>query len=305
MSRTQLEQSLIPLLVSNLERLSKTEATEESDRTGVYQILGIFENLLSFLPPLASQISKETDMIAWLLSRISFADYDSNKQYASEILAIMLQNDRSVRLELDSMAGINPILSACSHFLQNDPLDSEQLEYMENLFNATCSLLAEPELRMAFQEEEGVDLMCLLLNAKGRVARNRALKVMAYALQGDEAKPISQQFVQCLGLKGLFAGMMGKLNEHPPNLTKKQKHLWTMAQTSPLEDEEYVVSILASLFTHLDSDSTERFRLLAKFVEKDWEKVERLLEMREKVAERVEKADKEIEREKQVGLPDE
>jgi len=107
---SQLDQSILELLVANLARLN--EADEESDRTGVFNILGIFDNLLSFLPPLANQVIEQTDLLTWLLRRITVPVYDSNKQYASEVLAVLLQEERSVRLKLDGLGGIEPLLQA-------------------------------------------------------------------------------------------------------------------------------------------------------------------------------------------------
>jgi beta-catenin-like protein 1 len=34
---------------------------------------------------------------------------------------------------------------------------------MENIFNCLCSLLAEPEMKSAFLEAEGVELMVILM----------------------------------------------------------------------------------------------------------------------------------------------
>lgn len=47
-----------------------------------------------------------------------------------------------------------------------------------------------------------------------------------------------------------------------------------------LADEEHVLGIIVSLLNHLASDSKERLRLLKKFVENEYEKVDRLLEIR-------------------------
>ena len=107
---SQLDQSILELLVANLARLN--EEDEESDRTGVFNILGIFDNLLSFLPPLANQVVEQTDLLTWLLRRITVPVYDSNKQYASEVLAVLLQEERAVRLKLDELGGIEPLLQA-------------------------------------------------------------------------------------------------------------------------------------------------------------------------------------------------
>lgn len=55
------------------------------------------------------------------------------------------------------------------------------------------------------------------------------------------------------------------------------------------EDIEHILAILSSLFTSLPSDSPSRMRLLAKFVENDYEKVDRLLEIREELEARIAK----------------
>lgn len=62
------------------------------------------------------------------------------------------------------------------------------------------------------------------------------------------------------------------------------------------------MSILASLFTSLDSETPARIRTLAKFVENDYEKIDRLLEMREGAVGRLSRTDREVDMEKQVGF---
>ena len=109
---SQLDQSILELLVSNLDRLN--EEDEDSDRTGVFNILGIFDNFLGFLPPLANQIVEQTTLLPWLLSRLTVPAYDSNKQYASEVLAVLLQEERAVRMKLADLGGIEPLLLALS-----------------------------------------------------------------------------------------------------------------------------------------------------------------------------------------------
>lgn len=97
--------------MSNLGRLKETEDT---DRQGVFQILGVFENLLSFMPPLAEQIVNDTTFLPWLLKRISEKEYDSNKQYASEVLAIIMQEGRAIALKVGELDGMNTLLMVLS-----------------------------------------------------------------------------------------------------------------------------------------------------------------------------------------------
>lgn len=107
----KLNNSLLDLLVSNLSRLDESEDT---DSQGVFHILGVFENLLSFMPPLADQIVEGTALLQWLLQRIKKKEYDSNKQYASEIMAILLQDSRANVLKLGQLDGMDVMLQVLS-----------------------------------------------------------------------------------------------------------------------------------------------------------------------------------------------
>lgn len=55
-----------------------------------------------------------------------------------------------------------------------------------------------------------------------------------------------------------------------------------------------------SLFTNLESDTAPRIRLIAKFVENEYEKVERLLEMREAAEAKLRSVNRDIATEKSV-----
>ncbi|WVQ85127.1 hypothetical protein IAT38_007292 [Cryptococcus sp. DSM 104549] len=282
-----LNNSLLDLLVSNLSRLDESE---ENDSQGVFHILGVFENLLSFMPPLAEQIVEDTGLLPWLLQRIQKKEYDSNKQYVSEILAILLQDSRDIVMKLAELGGMEVLLQVLSQYLKKDPGDSEEVEFMENVFDCVCSALGQPEMKKLFLETEGVELMVLMMKEK-LLAKTRAIKVLNYALQGDAGSDSCERFVEALGLKTLFSAFMGKGEGK-----KKNK----LNATSSVEDEEHILGILVSLFTNLGSDTAPRIRLIAKFVEANYEKVERLLEIREAAEGRLRAVTRDIAMEKRV-----
>lgn len=99
----------------------------------------------------------------WLLSRIIQKEHDDNRGYAAEVLAILVQSSRSNRLVLVKAEGVDTILRALSIFRRRDPSGPDETEFMENIFDALCSSLAEPEVRESFQQAEGVDLMVLIM----------------------------------------------------------------------------------------------------------------------------------------------
>lgn len=177
---------------------------------------------------------------------------------------------------------------------------------MENVFDALCSALAEPENKRLFLDSEGVDLMVLMMKyvmieccpsshltrncREKKLARSRAIKALDYAMSGPSGSTACETFVDALGLKSLFTTFMGKSS-------KKNKGIDVTAS----EETSHTLSIVSSLFTNLPSESPARIRLLAKFVENNYEKVDKLLEIRESAQKRLTDTETDIEREKQVA----
>lgn len=77
-----------------MQNLARMDEKEESDRQGVFKILGIFENVISLDPKYADDIALKTDIVPWLLKRLQTKGFDSNIAYTSEILSILLQDNR-------------------------------------------------------------------------------------------------------------------------------------------------------------------------------------------------------------------
>ena len=80
---------------------------------------------------------------------------------------------------------------------------------------------------------------------------------------------------------------------------KKQKGA---IQTPAPEETTHTLGILSSLFTNLTSDSPARIRLLAKFVESNYEKTDKLLDIRTSAQARLAVVDRDIDAEKKVLL---
>ncbi|KAG8949257.1 hypothetical protein FRC04_008859 [Tulasnella sp. 424] len=285
-----LENGLLELLVSNLSRMNEAE---ESDRQGVYNTLNVFENILAFNPAISRTIVTKTSMLKWLLERVQAKNHDDNRVYASELLAIILQDNRQNRLELGKANGVETLLQVLSQYRKKDPVDADEVEFMENIFDSLCSSLAEPEIKSLFLEGEGVELMVIMMKEK-MLARSRSIKVLDFAMQGTSGTACCETFVEALGLKTLFSAFMGK--------AKKQKN--PLATTPASEDATHILGIISSLFSNIPSDSTARVRLLTKFVESDYEKVDRLLEVREGAEARLAVTNKEIEQERQEMIAD-
>ena len=111
-------------------------------------------------------------------------------------------------------------------------------------------------------------------------------------MSGPSGSTACEIFVDALGLKSLFTTFMGKASK---------KNKGTDAPAS--EETSHTLSIVSSLLTNLPSESPARICLLAKFVENNYEKVDKLLEIRESAQRRLTDTEADIEREMKVATP--
>ncbi|KAI0068752.1 DUF1716-domain-containing protein [Artomyces pyxidatus] len=285
-----LDNSILELLVDNMTRFNETE---EADRQGVYHVLGIFENVVGSKPDLAERLVLKTNLLSWLLNRIQAKKHDENRGYAAELLSILLQSSRLNHSELGKKDGVEVLLKVASQFRRRDPVDPDETEFMENVYDSLCSALSEPDIKELFLKSEGVDLMVLTMKDKMQ-ARSRSVKTLDHAMSGQAGTETCEVFVEAGGLKHLFSAFMGKAS-------KKQKG--TVVPTAT-EDATHVLGIVSSLLSNLPSDSPARIRLLAKFVENNYEKTDKLLDMRQSAQTRLAVVDQEIEAEKKVLVAD-
>ena len=262
------------MLVQNMERLDE-KVKEDAD--GVHNTLAIIENMCELKSDEVTSAAVDQGLLAWLLRRVRIKQYDTNKLYASEILAILLQSNETNQRLLGEKNGIDILLQSVAYYKRRDPSSPDEIEMMENLFDCLCSSLMFTPNREKFLKGEGPQLMILMLKEK-KLSRRSALKVLNHAMCDAEGRENCIKFVEVYGLRSFFPAFM-----KVPKQTKK-------AGTMPTEHEEHVSSIMASLFRNLPPGKG-RERLVGKFLENDCEKVDRLLELHFKYLERVREAD--------------
>jgi beta-catenin-like protein 1 len=266
-----IEADLLDLLVSNFTRFNESN---ESDRSGVYHALSVLENLAS-RTSLAEKIGQETAVLKWLLDRSQKREspVSQNKQYSAEILAILLQSSAANRKKLCELNGVDLLLQLLAAYRKRDPAKgSEEEEFVENNFDALTCVVDEPEGKEKFVEAEGVEL-CLIMLKEGKMSKSRALRLIDHALGGQTGGEVCEKLVEAAGLKVVFGMFM-----------KKQD-----GQTT-----EHLLGIFSSLLRLLPANSAGRIRTLAKFVEKDYEKIGKLVKLRRDYAARVAVVDQQI-----------
>lgn len=270
------KQQICALLVQNLDRLDEA-VREESD--GVHNTLAIFENLSEIHPDICKEATGQ-GLLQWLIKRLKQKiPFNPNKLYCSEILSILVQDNDEIRLQLGSLDGIDVLLQQLAVYKRHDPNTTEEQEYMENLFNCLCSSLMTKENRDRFLKGEGLQLMNLMLREK-KLSRNGSLKVLDHAMSGPDGKENCNKFVDILGLRTIFPLFMTTPKKSKKRVISIESH------------EEHVISIICSMLRNCKG--SQRQRMLSKFTENEFEKVERLLELHLKYLEKVDAIDAEL-----------
>lgn len=157
-------------MTSNTTRLTPSE---DAEAQGLYHTFGVIENLLSSSKAdLAASSILKTDLLPYLIQSLvppkdkTSAPSESNRFYAAELLAILLSsesqgtNARSLFLE---KKGLDVCLQVLSGYRKRDPRGTEEVEFMENVFDLVCQCLGTEVGKKAFRGDEGVELMVILM----------------------------------------------------------------------------------------------------------------------------------------------
>ena len=114
---------------------------------------------------------------------------------------------------MDSQNLLDIILTQLSPYRKRDPAKNvdEEEEFLENLFDSLCTCVQIPEGKSQFLILEGVELCLLFLKGDGKIAKNRALKVLDFAVSGVGGNDVAELLVEKRGLKILFGIFMKKV----------------------------------------------------------------------------------------------
>lgn len=178
---------------------------------------------------------------------------------------------------------------------------ADEKEFLSNIFDSLCSsLLCCAENREIFFKGEGLELMNLILREKKRressdYLRRGALKVINHVMVAEKKDKILEdccnKFVEIFGLRSIFPIFM-----IPTSVLIDQKKKEAKASTDDVE--EHCLSIILALLKHCKLECQKRVR--NKFIENDLEKTERLVELHIKYAEKLNRCDLLIKKEKAV-----
>lgn len=275
----ELTESLVDnKLVGELEAVLRrcgNEAKDSEERECVFHTLTLLENMVDLKPEVAESVddgAAEGGILGWLVGRVAGAESDSNRTYASEILAILLQSSDKNKKSFLRLEGVESLLQSIAKFRKVAPRDAEEEEYLENLFDCLCATAMLRESKEELLRTEALELMVVMMKKREKT-RVQGMKVCSFAL--TDSRRLCEQFVSVDCLGPLFAFFMGKGLGKGVS-AKKRKEV-------ALEMQEHVISVLASLLQKLEA-GPRRDRVLAKFTE---EKLDRLVELWDEYAKRV------------------
>jgi beta-catenin-like protein 1 len=148
----------LELLISNLNRLKDSDASEDKD--GAYATLSVIENFINVEPSVASRLcdtsKSDASLVPFLLERLSSRTFDDTKLYASELLAILLQTEpekhgKALGSSTFPIAargggtrlvdGIEYLCECINMYKKHSPELPEEQECLQNLFSCLCTLL--------------------------------------------------------------------------------------------------------------------------------------------------------------------
>ncbi|KAL2887923.1 Beta-catenin-like protein 1 [Ceratocystis lukuohia] len=265
-----LDADFLELLQSNLVRFNEDD---EADSSGVYHGLWILENLCSGRSTIGERVATHKPLVTYLLTRASKSEptgVSQNTQYCTEVLAILAQSSKKACTSLVSLNAIDTVLQLVAPYRRKDPAKgSAEEEYLGNLFEILVCLVDGDAGKAKFLEAEGVEL-CILLISDSKKAKTPALRLLDHATDNKAdfkstttATQVCMRVVDAAGLKPLFAAFY---------------------KTKDRDMLDHLLSLFASMLRLLPLDEAQRIRLLAKWVEKDYQKLGKLIERRQSFA---------------------
>ncbi|KAL4353549.1 hypothetical protein GQ457_06G017150 [Hibiscus cannabinus] len=152
-----IENSVLELLVQNLQHLLDKDP---DDISVIYNTLASIENMIEVKHAVAELVCERTKLLRWLLAKIKVREFDSNKQYASEILSILLQNSSANQKRLGQMNGVDMFCRLWLCINQRIPRHQ-----MKRKCWRIC-LLMPFKIKEMFVKAEGVELMIIIMEQK-------------------------------------------------------------------------------------------------------------------------------------------
>lgn len=195
-----------------------------------------------------------------------FQSKDLVKFMAADFLADFLMLDPDVLALFAQLDCIGRLLETLGGYLERDPQDDVEADFVANVASITCSLLANEACKRQYLDHGGMRMVLSALKSASFV-RTVASRLLNFSLLDSFCQEAAEQFIGDGGLKVLFPVLSGRQE----SALSKQYEDYDAG-----EDREQLCSALALLFLNLERGSEDYERLVAKCLENDG----RILELR-------------------------
>lgn len=247
-------------------------------------------------------------------SRITLSNISMLKPYKS-----IFDDDREGHTNHKKSTGVfdgmEGLLQAIAAYRKKDPLSDEECEYLENICNTLSASLLNEENLKEFLDRQGIELMLRCVNEHVHAGFG-AMKILFFSLSGSSKvyKNAAETFVDAGGLKTIFPIFMGRKSSMPKPATcsdagnvkllrkyaelqienrRKGENEQQKKPSRRMKEvlaanrewfhtlEAHSIQILYGLTRYLDDSSPHdaKSRLASKFIENEFEKCDRLVEL--------------------------
>lgn len=276
------KENVVNQLVSNLSRLDETIKDEA---TAINNTLAIIDNLIDFDSKFATQGSQS--LVKWMIKQLKKApEFNSIKLSISELLSVLLMNDNDNKIHLNEIGGIDALLQQVAYYMRIAPITGDEHEFLEQTMNCLCTAVLNCDVnRESFYDEEGVDLVRLILKEKRDAVKKSnikisTLKLFNHVLSTDKSQDrivtkCCEKFVETLGL-GILFPIFNNPKVVISEKVKRKEYYHTID-----EIEEHTSAIILALLKYCQNPEYIQ-RILVKFAESNYEKLNKLFRLHEK-----------------------
>ena len=205
-------------LTAILGALARFDTAVAEEAAAAQGLLNILENLVDISGALRDAVVAHPQVLPMLLDRIGRkGPVDEGRVYAAELLAILLSGSEAAAEALGAVNGVDRLLRSIAPLrkaakpggggAQGGMEGALEEEFVQNCFDCLCSAVMVEANRLNFVENEGVELMLLIIRAKG-TARTAALKALDFALL--RCRPAAEHLVDASGLGAVFSAYAGR-----------------------------------------------------------------------------------------------
>ena len=162
--KSLLQENVIGLLVTNLNRLDETN---DEESLAINRSLNMIDNMIDHEPTIAEDKSINA-LLKWMVSQLSSKkDFNSIKNSIIELLSTLLIRSTEIGTKLVELGGMDALLQQVALYRRRAPETGDEHEYLEQMFDCLrMTVLESDENRNLFFEEEGVDLIIVILREK-------------------------------------------------------------------------------------------------------------------------------------------